>query len=40
MQYFLRRYHVSRILRSVNAYKLRSLPVQILGKVIELRRKF
>ena len=27
MQYFLRRYHVSRILRSANAYKLRGFPV-------------
>ena len=27
MQYFLRRYHISRILRSANAYKLRGLPV-------------
>ena len=27
MQYFLRRYHVSRILRSANAYKLRVFPV-------------
>ncbi|BEU87286.1 transposase [Selenomonas sp. TAMA-11512] len=27
MQYFLRRYHVSRILRSANAYKFRGVPV-------------
>ena len=27
MQYFLRRYHVSRILHSANAYKLRGIPV-------------
>ena len=26
MQYFLRSYHVSRILRAANAYKLRGFP--------------
>ena len=27
VQFFLRRYHVSRILRSANAYKLRGFPL-------------